>query len=201
MARLLTLILIVANMLYFGWAHWAGSNRAQLTVPLASKPAKPAVPPRPPPPPPCATLGPFDNEVLAEQAQRALEGGGWGILRRSTRLQVNDGYWVHVDNLGSTQRQARVVNAILRAGIKDAFAMPDDEQFRVSVGIFKDENRAEDRAARVQRLKFDAVVTERMRDASVFWLDVPGVAAQTLADGRLTTLGVATAGLRIETCP
>jgi hypothetical protein len=71
----------------------------------------------------------------------------------------------------------------------------------VSVGIFSDEARAEDRAARVQRLKLDAVVTERMKDQSVYWLDVPGVAAQTLADGRLATLGVLTEGLRVETCP
>jgi hypothetical protein len=202
MARLLTLILIAANVLYFAWSHWAGADNAQLTaVPVASRPPRPAVPPPPPPPPPCATLGPFDNEVQAEQAQRALEGGGWGILRRSNNLQVNDGYWVHIDTLTSAGQQTRVVNSIRRAGIADAFAMPDDPQFRVSVGIFKDEDRAEDRAARVQRLKYDAVVTERVKDQSVYWLDVPGVAAQTLADGRLATLGVVAEGLRVEACP
>ena len=202
MARLLTLILIVANVLYFAWSHLAGSNRTQLTaVPLAARAAKPKGPPAPPPPPPCSTLGPFQSDAQAETAQRALEGGGWGVLRRASTTQVNDGYWVHIDNLASTLDQARVVNRILRAGIGDAFAMPDDGQHRVSVGIFKDEDRAEDRATRVQRLKLDAVVTERMKDQPVFWLDVPGVAVQTLADGRLVTLGVATTGLQIEACP
>jgi hypothetical protein len=202
MVRLLTLILIVANVLYFAWSHWAGSNRPQLTaVPVAARAPKPKGPPAPPPPPPCSTLGPFQNDAQAEQAQRALEGGGWGVLRRASTTQVNDGYWVHIDNLASALDQARVVNRILRAGIGDAFAMPDDGQHRVSVGIFKDEERAEDRATRVQRLKLDAVVTERMKDQPVFWLDVPGVATQTLADGRLVTLGVVTTGLQIEACP
>lgn len=199
MARLLTLILVIANLLFFAWSHWVGGAHTELTaVPLTARAPKPAAPP---PPPPCATLGPFDGEVQAEQAQRAMEGGGWGVLRRSTTVQVNDGYWVHIDNITSARDQARVVNAIRRAGIQDAFAMPDDAQFRVSVGIFTDEARAEDRAARVQRLKLDALVTERTRDQAVIWLDVPGVASQTLSDGRLATLGVATTGLRIEKCP
>ncbi|MEO8308414.1 MAG: hypothetical protein ABI616_10310 [Pseudomonadota bacterium] len=199
MARLLTLILIVANVLYFAWSHWAGGNKIELTaVPMSARAPKPKAPPGPPP---CSTLGPFENEARAETAQRALEGGGWGVLRRSKTAQVNDGYWVHIDNLSSSLDQARVVNRILRAGIQDAFAMPDDAQHRVSVGIFKDEDRAEDRATRVQRLKLDAVVTERFKDQPVFWLDVPGVAAQTLSDGRLVTLGVVTTGLQIEACP
>jgi hypothetical protein len=202
MARLLTLILIVANVLYFAWSHWAGGNRTELTaVPMTARAPKPKAPPSPPPPPPCSTLGPFQADALAESAQRALEGGGWGVQRRSSTMQVIDGYWVHIDNLASPLDQARVVNRILRAGIEDAFAMPDDAQHRVSVGIFKDEDRAEDRAARVQRLKLDAVVTERKKDQQVFWLDVPGVAAQTLSDGRLATLGVVTTGLQIESCP
>jgi hypothetical protein len=202
MARLLTLILIVANVLFFAWSHWAGNKQAELTaVPVTARAPKPRPPPAPPPPPPCATLGPFDGDVQADKAQRALEGGGWGVLRRSSTRQVNDGYWVHIDNLSSALDQARVVNTILNAGIKDAFAMPDDVQHRVSAGIFKDEDRAEDRAARVQRLKLDAVVTERTKDLPVFWLDVPGVAAQTLSDGRLVTLGVVTTGLQIEACP
>lgn len=199
MARLLALILIIGNVLFFAWAHWIDGARAELTsVPMTPRKPRPAAPP---PPPPCATLGPFADELKADQAQRALEGGGWGILRRSSSTQANDGYWVHIDNLQSAAEQARVVRAIRRANISDAFAMPDDPQFRVSVGIFSDENRAEDRAARVQRLKLDAVVSERTKDVAVFWLDVPGVAPQTLADGRLTTLGVATAGLQIERCP
>jgi hypothetical protein len=199
MARLFALILIIGNVLYFAWSHWVDGSRAELTsVPMTPRKPKPAAPP---PPPPCATLGPFDSEATADQAQRALESGGWGILRRSIATQVNDGYWVHIDNLPGAAEQARVVRAIRRANITDAFAMPDDPQFRVSVGIFSDENRAEDRAARVQRLKLDAVVSERTKDVAMFWLDVPGVAPQTLADGRLTTLGVVTDGLQIERCP
>jgi len=199
MARLLTLILIAANVLYFAWAHWVDDNNAELTaVPVTARAPRPTAPP---PPPPCATLGPFEDEALAEQAQRALEGGGWGVLRRVLTETVNDGYWVHIDNLTSTVQQVRTVSAIRRAGIADAFAMPEDPQFRVSVGIFTEEARAEDRAARVQRLKLDAIVSERLKDQSIYWLDVPGVAQQTLSDGRLATLGVVTPGLRIEACP
>ena len=68
--------------------------------------------------------------------------------------------------------------------------MPDDPESQVSVGIFSEEDRAEDRAARVQRLRLDAVVSERSRELPVIWFDMPGVARETLADGRLAQTGM-----------
>jgi hypothetical protein len=85
--------------------------------------------------------------------------------------------------------------------MRDAFAMPDDPEFKVSVGIFSEEDRAEDRASRVQRLRLDAVVRERTSQQTVTWLDIPGVARETLADGRLAQTGMQLERLRIEACP
>ena len=206
MIRLLVLVLLAANLLYFGWSNWVHDEDPALTaVKPTSGPATPAVAaPAPPPllpaPPPCGTIGPFTSELDALAAQRKLAEAGWGIMRREVNEQQPDGYWVSVAN-ANTSAQWRTLNAIMGAGIRDAFAMPDDPQFRVSVGIFKDEDRAEDRAARVQRLKLDAVVTQRMRDQSVVWFDVPGVARETLADGRLQATGLPLERLRIEACP
>jgi len=114
------------------------------------------------------------------QAQQKLEAAGWGVLRRQTSETTHEGWWVYVLNADAGS-QARTLNAIRRAGISDAFAMPDDPEFRVSVGIFSEEDRAEDRAARVQKLKLDALVSERSRELAVFWFDVPGVAREPSA--------------------
>jgi hypothetical protein len=201
MKRNIVLALLAVNLLYFGWAHWVGRERTPLTA-VAAAPAKPK-PPRavaPPAPPPCATLGPFGTEFAALAAQKQLERGGWGVMQRPITAQVRDGWWVVVDNSSSNQ-QARTLNAIRNAGIRDAFAMPDDPQHRVSVGIFSVEDRAEDRAAKVQRLRLDATVLERMREQTEIWLDIPGVARETLGDGRLNTTGITLNQLRIETCP
>jgi hypothetical protein len=202
MIRTIVMALIVANLLFFGWSQWVGDGQAALTAVANTPRRRPPVPipTAPPSPPPCASLGPFGSELEAVQAQQKLEAGRWGVMRRDTTEQVREGYWVHVSTKGLNQ-QARTLNAIRGAGIQDAFAMPDDPEFRVSVGIFSDETRAEDRAARVQRLQLDATVTERTREQSMIWLDIPGVARETLSDGRLAATGLALDRLRIEACP
>jgi len=202
MSRILVLMLVAANLLYFGWAHWVDTGNARLTAVAASPRKTPATPvaPKPAGPPPCATLGPFADELTALQAQQKLEAAGWGLLRRDVTEALPDGWWVFVANSDASQ-QARTLNAIRRAGINDAFAMPDDPEHRVSVGIFGAEDRAEDRAARIQRLQLDAQVTERKREQLMIWFDVPGVARETLSDGRLVTTGIALDALRVETCP
>lgn len=200
MIRLVVLVLLAINLLYLGWSQWVGNDHEQLTAVIPGTEPRPPAPAVPVGPPPCATLGPFSDELQALQVQEKLEAAGWGVLRRVVSETLQEGWWVHVDNADAA-RQTRTLNALRRAGIGDAFAMPDDPQFQVSVGIFSEEDRAEDRAAQVQRLKLDAVVTERLRDQALIWFDVPGVARETLSDGRLATAGVALDKLRVESCP
>lgn len=201
MMRIAVLVLVAANLLYFGWTAWVDHGAPDLTAVAATarKPA-PEAPPPPPAPPPCATLGPFGSDVDAAAAEQTLVSGGWGILRRAVTEEVREGWWVYVGN-ASASAQSRTLNALRTAGMRDAFAMPDDPEFKVSVGIFSEEERAEDRAARVQRLRLDAVVKERTSQQTVIWLDIPGVARETLADGRLAQAGMQLDRLRIEACP
>lgn len=201
MMRIAVLVLVAANLLYFGWTHWVDHGAPGLTA-VATTPRKPApaAPAPPPPPPPCATLGPFVNDIDVSAAEQKLTAAGWGILKRAHDEPVREGWWVYVTNPNATA-QARTLNALRGAGLRDAFAMPDDPEHKVSVGIFSEENRAEDRAARVQRLRLDAIVKERTSEQTVTWLDIPGVARETLADGRLAQTGLQLERLRIEDCP
>lgn len=196
MLRIVVMGLIAANLLFFGWSQWVSNSEPKLTAVEAGEKKKAT----PPPPPPCATLGPFNDELLAEVATRQLEKAGWRIQRRATRQNISDGWWVYVNNADAAA-QARTLAAIRQSGLRDAFAMTDDPQFRVSVGLFSEEARAEDRAAQVQKLRLDAMVTERRRDQAVIWLDLPGIARETLGDGRLASTGLPLDTLRIEACP
>lgn len=196
MARFLVIFLVAANVLYFGWSRFAAEEKPVLTAVATDTGRKNA----PAGPPPCATLGPFNDELLAEQAEKQLTRAGWRMQRRASSEDVNDGWWVYVTST-SAAAQARMLEAIRRAGLRDAFSMPDDPEFRVSVGLFSEESRAEDRAQRVQRLRLDAVVKERRKQQPVIWFDMPGVARETLADGRLAPTGLPLDVLRIESCP
>jgi hypothetical protein len=201
MMRLAVLLLVAANVLYFGWTHWVDHGSPNLTA-VAAAPRKPAdpTPAAAPAPPPCATLGPFINDIDATAAEQQLIGAGWGTLKRVVTEDVREGWWVYVTNASATA-QARTLSALRAAGLRDAFAMPDDPEHKVSVGIFSEEARAEDRASKVQRLRLDAVVKERTSQQTVSWIDIPGVARETLADGRLAQTGLQLERLRIEACP
>jgi hypothetical protein len=200
MLRIVVLMLAAANVLYFSWAHWAAEKQPVLTaVASADQPGR-KKPKAPPAPPPCATLGPFHDELLAEQAAQQLVKSGWRPARRATSEDVHDGWWVYVTN-ASAAAQTRTLDAIRRSGLRDAFAMTDDAEFRVSVGLFSDQARAEERARRVQGLKLDAVVKERLKQQPVIWFDLPGMAREALSDGRLRNTGLPLDVLRIEACP
>lgn len=201
MIRIVVMVLAATNVLYFGWSRWVDQGKPELTeVARTTDRQQTTAPPSPPPPPPCAALGPFLDPVLAESAGQQLAKAGWVPERRDASSEVSEGWWVYVPNANGAG-QVRTVNAIRRAGLTDAFAMPDDPGFRVSVGIFSDESRAEDVAARVQRLRLEAVVTERRKLQVETWFDIPGVAREALGDGRLAQTGLPLERLRIEDCP
>lgn len=195
MLRIAVLALVAINLLYFGWSRWTTDSKPVLTA-VASTPGHN----KPPPPPPCATLGPFHDALLADRAEKAVGKFGWQVQRRSGSEQINNGWWVYLSNANAAA-QAHALDTIRRSGMRDAFAMPDDAEFRVSAGVFSDQARAEDRATRVKRLKLDAVVQERHKQQPVIWLDLPGIARATLGDGRLTDAGLPLDQLRIEDCP
>jgi hypothetical protein len=197
MLRILVMVLIAANVLYFGWAHWVARPAPVLTaVASTGKPAKR----RPEAPPPCATLGPFHDELLADQSEKQLTAAGWRVQRRAASEDINDGWWVYVTNAGAAA-QTRTLNALRSAGIRDVFSMTDSTDYRVSAGLFTDEKRAQDRADQLKRLKLQPEVTERRKQQPVIWFDLPGVAREALGDGRLNDSGLPLEQLRIENCP
>ena len=197
MLRIVVFMLIAANLLFFGWSHWAHQEKPVLTAVNDATAGRSRAPPGPPP---CATLGPFRDEQLAEEAEKQLSRAGWRSQRRSSSEDVNDGWWVYVPNRDAAS-QDRTLRAIRGAGLRDAFSMADSEDFSVSVGLFSDEQRAKDRAARIQKLRLDAVVKERHKQLVTVWFDMPGVARETLSDGRLADTGLPLDALRIEACP
>jgi hypothetical protein len=195
--RNLVFALIAANLLYFAWTYWGVDDKPMLVaVPASYKPVGAAAEP----PPPCATLGPFLDEELAAMAGGQLAAAGIQAQRRDDTGQVHDGWWVYVSN-ADVEAQQRTLNAVRRTGQRDAFALPDDPQMRVSVGVFSDEQKAADLAARLKGTDLAAAVEERFKERPEIWYDVPGMTRETLGDGRLQDLDLPLLDLTVETCP
>jgi hypothetical protein len=97
--------------------------------------------------------------------------------------------------------QARALRAIRGAGMRDAFAMTDDPQFRISVGLFTEEAGALARADAVRSLRLEPVVSERIQQQTSVWFDLPGSVREAVNLVRLEEEGVDVQALQVQACP
>jgi hypothetical protein len=170
--------LLLLNLVFLGWAHWAGKPREA----VAALPASPAVPTlelvtmapasAAAAPTHCRTIGPFPDAAALAAAGDAMRTHGWATRDRAVDSSVADGYWVYIGGL-TAAAQRSVLTRLNAAGIHDAASMTQPEQSdRVSVGFFSDQTHAVRRAEQVRQLGFKPVLDLHQRSVSVHWLDV-----------------------------
>lgn len=196
MIRILVLALLAANLLYWGWSHWVREETPRLVTPPPSAFAAPATPP---PPPPCATIGPIAVETRAMEIEQLLRNLLLEPRRRTVTADVPDGWWVYLVHPDAAA-QARTLRTIRAAGVRDAFAMADDPEFRISVGLFREESRARIQATAVRAMGFEPSVGERQRQQETWWFDLPGRAAEDVSLQPLVDEGVDTSDLVVRAC-
>jgi cell division septation protein DedD len=217
--RLVLLGLLVANLLVFAWTQWIDADpglpaatAAIVTTPTptptaataAATPAADSVITREAATPQrCVSVGPFRDTAETTQAIEAFRTAGYDPQSRAQNAQINDGFWVYVDSIATVAEQRRILAAIKRAGIDDAYAMPEaGTRYMVSVGIFSDRDRAEKRAQRVRALDIAAKVDAHARSTTFYWLNMQQRSGdETLRLDVLNGAGAPAGGLTITACP
>lgn len=178
MLRNLALLLLLANLLVWGWQRWIVPPAAVDALALqASRPPElallePRVPRKPGigAPASCLRVGPFAEPASAEQgaAQLAAQGVPAAVAAESVEVWV--GHWVQVPDLGNRAAANEARDALVAAGLADAYVVRTDEGFKISLGVFRERQRA-DRVARIARgAGFAPVTTDRTRDGEEYWL-------------------------------
>jgi hypothetical protein len=203
MIRILVLVLLAANLLYLGWSRWISEAQPQLVAPEAGttrEQAARSAATAAAPVSACTTIGPVRDETHALEIEQLLGAMQLTPVRRTLTEDVREGWWVYVASPNAAA-QARVLRALQNAGIRDAFAMVEDPDLRVSVGLFTEEARAASRADAVRALRLEAVVDERMQQQASVWFDLAGTPRGAVDLSRISAEGVEIQGLRIEECP
>jgi hypothetical protein len=158
MIRILVMALAAANLLYFGWSQWVRDEQPRLVAPQAAaagtSPSTPGAATSAAQS--CTSLGPAADEIRAMEIEQLLRDMQLVPVTRTVTGSMREGWWVYVPNADAAG-QARTLQSIQNAGITDAFAMADDPDFRVSVGLFMEESGARSRAEIVRGLRLDAV--------------------------------------------
>jgi hypothetical protein len=185
--RVIFYALLLANLLYLGWAEWIDVPAPPPPSPIAGLPRLTLVSDLPPaqraalaskmslqtPPSQCVSVGPFDDPAIAAKAIEVLKAKSFAPQQRVAEAPAVRRFWVYLQGFKTDEAEMRVLHRLERAGIDDAEAMPADAGGRrVSLGLFLDRDRADIRAKAVRAMGFEPAMTERMLPGTVYWLDL-----------------------------
>lgn len=121
----------------------------------------------------CITIGPFRIGADAESAQTQIIGDGMRAKLRSVQGQIFVGHWVQIRNVAD-RNDGNTMLARLRDGdITDAYIVEtEDEGMKISLGLFGDIEGAERIELQAESLGFDAEISPRMSEGTLFFVDV-----------------------------
>jgi hypothetical protein len=121
----------------------------------------------------CITVGPFADVADAAHAAATLRSGGYEPRQRVTEGEVFAGVWVYLP-LPATAAASEQIHARLKAGgIDDALEMPGpNDKPVISLGLFSEPRRAQQRVAQAQDLGLNPGVADRNRSGDVYWVDI-----------------------------
>jgi len=200
--RVIFLLLVLANLLFFGWANWV--DRPAPRARVAPVPALQLAPAEPPAAVAgatrCRSLGPYADEAGATAAGAVLASRGVAVRARRVESTAADGYWVYIV-AADPRQQKQVLQRLARAGVRDAAVVGDAPGGRVSAGLFSEQKGAEERAAAVRGAGLEPVLEARQKTTNAWWLDLTLAVAAT--DPRVddAQLGGGAAALQLLGCP
>jgi hypothetical protein len=172
--RTVVLLLVVANLVFFGWARWidvpaqakgvgsappTGSAPAAMTVAAAGATR-------------CKSLGPFPMADTASHAAASLLAKGIATQTRQATRMVPDGFLVYVGGFANTADEQKALQRLGRAGLSDAIGVTEPGQDpRIIIGVMPTQDQADERVALVQKSGFKAEVEARERQETDNWVD------------------------------
>ncbi|MGC3982824.1 MAG: SPOR domain-containing protein [Steroidobacteraceae bacterium] len=185
--RTLALLLILANACFFFWAHYIDvpEARVRATATVSKQPprlvladerrdaAATALNQRASAELTCVSVGPFNTIDELDKLGDRLQAAGFSSNARSEDGQVFAGYWVNLQGFATRADAQQVLNRLHAAGINDAYILPDEVPPNVlSLGLFSEQARAEQRRDAIAKLGFQPQVQTRTKSGETQWLDV-----------------------------
>jgi hypothetical protein len=190
--RAAVLLLLLANLGFFAWAHWIAPKEPEMPVSakveapklqLASETRAEA------PLGNCVTVGPFATNELAARARQTLTDAGYSSVPRDVETREVGDYWVYLEAPPTESGERRLLDRLRRGGITDAQALGDLGQRRISLGLFAEESRAIAQSERVAKLQLLPQIEAREKPVTTIWLDLalktdaPSLEGQTFKAG------------------
>jgi hypothetical protein len=132
----------------------------------------PAESPEPSSSPICASVGAFAKRSQAELLSVRLlaEGVKTDITAEASNEQA--GFWVLIPPQPDRQAAIKIAEELEAAGVADLWRFTSGNlAHAISLGLFRDEERAQTRRDKIAALGFDTVVRPRYRERTLYWLN------------------------------
>lgn len=208
--RNLLLSLVLANLLILAWQFWVapsppvnfnkdadglalfaarnapaeGAATAR-PAPVPASGAGPALPPAGA----CFRLGPLTDSTAAQQAASSLAARGIDATPIARDAQLWLGHWVQISGFESVPAAENARERLVAGGIADALLMQDGPQPMISLGVFRDRDRADRVADSARNLGFEVAMRDRYRPGVEQWLLVRPRTGQELRPADLSLAG------------
>jgi hypothetical protein len=131
----------------------------------------------------CQALGPFSLPAEVEAIAGRLRDTGLEPVQRAAESRVANGYWIYMPGMDK-ERSSEIVQQLDEKYDKDYFVGKD---WVISLGTFKELERAEIRYAEVRGMGLDAILEQRFRTSEEYWLELPNSPAAGDVLGVITT--------------
>lgn len=121
----------------------------------------------------CVSVGPYQDLTSASQVSASLQSAGYATRQRIERGEVWIGYWVSLSGFANRADAEQALARLKANGINDAYVLPGSTQSNaISIGVFSELARAQRRIEELRKLDFDPQMSDRKREASVYWIDI-----------------------------
>jgi hypothetical protein len=121
----------------------------------------------------CVTLGPFTDQLAADDAETRYAGEGMRVSQRTSTGQIFIGYWVHILDVTSKEESDRMLTILRDGGLPDAYPIDNEEEGRkIMLGFFGNLDGAEATELQAESLGIATEVTPHLRDGTVYLVDI-----------------------------
>jgi hypothetical protein len=118
--------------------------------------------------PSCRMVGPLLAESDAKTISEQLAVQGFGSQVRTEQVRKPSGYWVFMPAMPAADARRTVAELDAR-GLTDHYV---GKQNYISLGIFSRKEKAQQHLDHIKALGFDAILDQRYRTRTQYWLEV-----------------------------
>lgn len=120
----------------------------------------------------CFTLGPFRDLEKLRAVSKGIKKYVADTSYRSNEEKEQATFWVYLKPVADYNRAKILAGQLKSMGVKDYFIVKSEPKINaISLGHFREKDRAYDHAASIGKLGFSPEVEVLFKDYTIYWLD------------------------------